>query len=211
MHEVCAGAKRELPGNQNTMNYRKFIILVFTVIASTIACNAQKAALKTNLISDAVTTPNLGIEFRMAPKWTFDISGQVNAWNIAGRRWRHWMVQPEARVWICEAFQGSFFGLHAIGGQFNIGNISKAFDFLGQHFSELKHHRYQGWGAGAGIAYGYDWILAKHWNLEFEIGVGVIYTVYDKYPCAVCGTKEGDGHHWYYGPTKLSLAIEYVF
>ena len=172
---------------------------------------AQNVGIKTNLISDAVTTPNLGVEFRMAPRWTFDVSGQLNMWNIHGRRWRHWMVQPEARVWICEAFQGSFFGIHAIGGQYNIGNIDTNIKFLGSDFSKLKDHRYEGWGVGGGIAYGYAWILSKHWNLEAEIGVGYIYTWFDRYPCGVCGTRQGSGHHNYFGPTKLSLAIEYLF
>lgn len=190
---------------------RKSLIVTLLLLLAGFGAKAQNVAIKTNLISDAVTSPNLGFEFRMAPKWTFDISGQVNAWNIHNRRWRHWMAQPEVRVWYCEAFQGSFWGLHAIGGQFNIGNIPHAFDFLGQHFSQLKDHRYQGWGVGGGISYGYDWILAKHWNLEFEIGVGYIYCNYDKYPCTECGTKEYSGHHNYFGPTKLALAIEYLF
>lgn len=194
------------------MNIRKAIVFTFMLLAAALPGLAQKAAVKTNLISDAVTSPNLGFEFKMAPKWTFDITGQMNAWNINDRRWRHWMVQPEARVWYCEAFQGSFWGLHLIGGQFNIGNIKNGIKFLGSDFSQLTHYRYQGWGAGAGIAYGYDWILSKHWNLEFEVGVGWIYTRFDKYPCAVCGTRiEKDKPHNYFGPTKLALAIEYLF
>ena len=132
-------------------------ILFLTILLTffcTLGIQAQKAAIKTNLLSDAATTPNLGLEFRMAPKWTFDLSGQMNAWNINNRRWRHWMVQPEFRVWYCEAFQGSFWALHLIGGQFNIGNINNNIKFLGSDFSKLKDHRYQGWGTGAGIGYG---------------------------------------------------------
>lgn len=194
------------------MKFRKALAVMAACLAFTPAMMAQKVGIKTNLISDAVTSPHLGVEFKMAPKWTMDISGQMNAWNIHDRRWRHWMAQPEARLWICEAFQGSFFGLHAIGGQFNIGNIPHLFDFLGSNFSQLKDHRYQGWGVGAGIAYGYSWILAKHWNMEAEIGIGWIYTRFDRYPCTECGTVEAkDLHHNYYGPTKLSLAIEYIF
>ena len=193
------------------MFIRKILILTLFILAFSLAGNAQKVGIKTNLISDAVTSPNLGVEFKMAPKWTFDLSGQVNAWNIHERRWRHWMVMPEARVWYCEAFQGSFWALHALGGMYNVGNIDTNVKFLGSNFAGLKDHRYQGWAAGAGIGYGYDWILAKHWNLEFEVGVGWIYTIYDIYPCGVCGTKQGRGHHNYFGPTKLSLAIEYIF
>ena len=193
------------------MTIKRLFATIGVCLAFTASAFSQKVAIKTNLISDAVTSPSLGIEFRMKPKWTMDISGQVNAWNISDRRWRHWMVQPEARYWFCEAFEDSFIGFHAIGGQFNIGNINNSISFLGSDFGKLKDHRYQGWGVGAGIVYGYDWMLSKHWNLEACIGVGWIHCWYDRYPCAVCGTKEGSGQHDYFGPTKLSLAIEYLF
>lgn len=194
------------------MTFRKTLVTLVLSLLAVPSLYSQHVAIKTNLISDAVTSPNLGVEFKMAPKWTMDISGQLNAWNIHERRWRHWMVMPEARLWICEPFQGSFWALHVLGGQYNVGNINTNVKFLDSDFSGLKDHRYQGWAVGAGIGYGYDWILSKHWNLEFEIGVGWIYTRYDQYPCAVCGTvEEKDKPHNYFGPTKLSLAIEYVF
>lgn len=194
------------------MNLKSFFILICLTFSIGLSANAQKVGIKSNLISDAVTSPNLGFEFRMSKRWTFDISGQLNAWNIHERRWRHWMAMPEFRVWTCESFQGSFFGIHLLGGQYNVGNIKNNIHFLGSDFSELTNNRFQGWAAGAGIGYGYDWMLAKHWNLEFEIGIGWIYTRYDKYPCVTCGTiDEKDGHHNYYGPTKFSLAIEYLF
>ncbi|MCH5237743.1 MAG: DUF3575 domain-containing protein [Muribaculaceae bacterium] len=193
------------------MSCKKTFIL-FLLIWATFGLKAQTVGIKTNLLYDATLSPNLGVEFKMAPKWTFDISGNINAWNINEHRWRHWLAQPEARLWICEAFQGSFFGLHALGGQYNVGNIKNNIKFLGSDFSQLSDFRYQGWYVGAGIAYGYAWMLGKHWNLEAEIGIGYIYTRFDKFPCTECGTKiEHDKPHNYYGPTKLNLAIEYLF
>lgn len=175
------------------------------------AC-AQKAALKTNLVSDALLSPNLGIEVGLAPKWTLNVAGQLNLWSVDGHKWRHWLVQPEGRYWFCRRFQGHFLGLHAIGGEYNFGNIPGGFNFLGSDFSRLKDRRYQGWGAGAGIGYGYDWAVGRHWNIEAEIGVGWIHTVFDEYPCARCGTKIASGkHHEYIGPTKAALNIVYLF
>ncbi len=176
------------------------------------ALSAQNVSLKTNLVSDATLSPNLGLQVGLAPKWTLNASAQLNLWSLNGQKWRHWLVQPEARYWFCRKFQGHFLGLHALGGQYNVGNIDWAFDFLGSKFSNLKDKRYEGWGAGAGIAYGYAWPVAKHWNIEAEIGVGWIYTRYDVYPCTVCGTKlDSDRVHNYFGPTKLALNIEYIF
>ena len=171
----------------------------------------EVVGIKTNLVGDALLSPNLALEIGLAPKWSLDVSGELNLWDVNGHKWKHWVVQPEARYWLCSRFAGHFFGVHALGGQYNFSNIKNSINFLGSDFSKLTDHRYQGWAAGAGIAYGYAWILDKHWNLEAEIGLGWIYTWYDRYPCAECGTSQGKGHHNYYGPTKLSLAIEYLF
>ena len=194
------------------MMFKRTIVLIAFLIAGISAGMAQKAGIKTNLISDAVTSPNLGVEFKLAPKWTLDVSGQLNLWNIHERRWRHWMVMPEARYWLCEVFHGSFFALHALGGKYNVGNIHNNVKFLGSDFSQMTNYTFEGWGVGAGIGYGYSWILAKHWNIEAEIGIGWIYTRYDKYRCFSCGDPVEKNHpHNYVGPTKLSVAIEYLF
>ena len=79
-------------------------------------------------------------------------------------------------------------------------------------FRKLLDNRYQGWGAGAGIAYGYAWPVHRHWNIEAEIGFGWIYTRFDSYPCAECGRKiDSDRPHNYVGPTKAALNIVYLF
>ena len=37
--------------------------------------SAQKVAVKTNLLYDATSTINLGVEFALTPKWTLDVAG----------------------------------------------------------------------------------------------------------------------------------------
>ncbi len=187
------------------------VIALLLLAGSSTGAFAQKAALKTNIVSDALLSPNLAIEVGLAPKWTLNTAGQLNLWSVDGHKWRHWLVQPEARYWFCRRFQGHFLGLHAIGGEFNFGNIDVNANFLGSDFRKLKDRRYEGWGIGAGIGYGYDWILSRHWNLEAEIGIGWIHARYDEYPCTVCGTKLGSGHHNYFGPTKAALNLVYLF
>ena len=62
------------------------------------------------------------------------------------------------------------------------------------------------------MAYGYSWIINRHWNFEAEIGFGWIYTRFDAYPCTHCGTKlANDRPHNYVGPTKAALNLVYVF
>ena len=174
---------------------------------------AQKVAVKTNLLYDATSTINLGTEFGLSPKWTLDVSANYNPWTYSNnKKWKHWLVQPEARYWFCNKMMGHFIGFHAIAGSYNIGNVNADFKFLGTDFSKLKDYRYEGWFVGAGVAYGYSWVLSKHWNLEAELGVGYTYSKSDKFECASCGEKlEDDKTHHYVGPTKAALNLVYVF
>ena len=153
---------------------KKLIMLCLLLLP--VAMSGQKVAVKTNILYDALLTPTLGVEAAMAPKWTFELNASLNAWAVDGHRWKQWMAQPEVRYWFCQRFSGHFVGAHLIGGQYNFGNIDMPFKFLGTDFSVLKDRRYQGWMAGAGLAYGYSWILSRHWNFEAEIGIGWIYT-----------------------------------
>ena len=43
---------------------------------------AQEVALKTNLVYDALFTVNLGAEVQFAPRWSLDLSGNLNAWTL---------------------------------------------------------------------------------------------------------------------------------
>lgn len=191
---------------------KKLSIALIMVFALCGGLKAQNVALKTNLIYDALLNVNLGLEFKTAPKWSFDVNGNFNGWTLSdNKKWKHWMVQPEMRYWLCEAFTGNFFGLELHGGQYNIGNVNTDFMFLGTDFAKLKDHRYEGWYAGAGITWGHSWLLSTHWNMEVELGIGWSYTKSDIYPCGKCGTKSGTKVHNYFGPTKAAFNVVYVF
>ena len=192
---------------------RMFVLLLVALTSMTQGVKAQDVAVKSNVLADAFLNPNLGIEVGLAPKWTLDVTGQFNAWTLSHeRRWKHWAVQPEVRYWFCDRFSGHFVGAHIHGGQYNIGGFDGKINFLGTDARKLKDNRYQGWFVGAGIAYGYAWILGRHWNLEAEIGLGYAYTRYDRFQCAGCGKKiETDKLHHYVGPTKAVINLVYVF
>ncbi len=162
-------------------------------------------AIKTNLLYWGTTTPNLGIEFRISDRFTIDASGNLNPWKFSeSRKMKHWLFQPELRYWMCRPFGESFWGLHLHGGQFNVGGIT----FLG--IKQLKNYRHEGWLVGAGISYGYQWILSNRWNLEASLGAGYAYINYDKFPCGDCGTRIKSSHKHYWGPTKAALSLIYI-
>jgi len=192
----------------------KIITVSVLVVAGAFqGIGAQNVGLKTNLLADGFLNPNIGMEVGLAPKWTLDLSGQYNGWVLShGRRWKHWAVQPEARYWFCDRFSGHFVALHAHCGQYNIGGFNGRVNLFGTDARKLRETRYQGWFGGAGIAYGYAWILGRHWNLEAEIGVGYSYTRYDRFRCTGCGKKTAtDRPHHYVGPTKAAINLVYLF
>jgi hypothetical protein len=178
-----------------------------------LSVSAQNWAVKTNLLYDMTATMNLGAEVRVSPQWTLDVSANWNPWTFSdNKKWKQLVVQPEARYWFCEAFNGHFVGAHLLGGIYNMGNWDTGFTFLGTDFGKLKDYRFEGWMLGVGVAYGYQWMLSKHWSVEAEIGIGYVYSQYDKYDCATCGeTYEQDKPHNYFGPTKAALSLIYVF
>ena len=61
---------------------KKVSILIVLVLGCFIESKAQKVALKSNLLYDATTTMNLGLEFGLARKWTLKTSAPLG--NTAG-------------------------------------------------------------------------------------------------------------------------------
>lgn len=190
---------------------KKWMLILFMIFITTLAYS-QKIAIKTNLLYDATTTFNLGAEFSLSSNLTLELSGNYNPWTFShNKKWKHWLAQPEIRYWTCEKFNGHFWGVHLLGGQVNTGNIKMNLKLWDINFRQLKDHRFEGWFVGAGIAYGYSWILGHHWNLEGELGIGYLHTKYTKYKCAKCGEKLNKGDKNYLGPTKAAVNLIYVF
>jgi hypothetical protein len=175
----------------------------------TVASRAQ-VAIKNNVLYDIATTPNLGVEVGLSKKTTAQLFYGLNPWKFSDtKQMRHWTLIPEYRYWLCHKFSGHFFGIHAMGGEFNVQGIDDPAGLL--PFDDLKNNRYEGWYVGGGLTYGYQWILGKHWNLEASLGVGYDYVQYKKSDCGTCGKLTEKDHTHYVGPTKLALSIMYLF
>lgn len=186
--------------------------MMVILCGSLISAAGQRIAIKTNLLYDATSTINIGLEAGLAPKWTLDISGNFNTWSKDSQtKWKHYMVQPEARYWLCDRFSRHFLGAHLIGGAFNFSGIDNNISFLGTDFSVLKDKRYQGYAYGAGLAYGFAFMLSRHLNLELEAGFGYICLDYDKFECSGCGQLSASGIHHYVGPTKAAVNLVFLF
>ena len=60
---------------------RKVILLILSFFLLE-SVSAQKIGVKSNVLYDAMTTMNVGVEFGIAPQWTLDISGGLEPLDI---------------------------------------------------------------------------------------------------------------------------------
>lgn len=189
------------------------------LLMSAACCQAQIVAVKTNLI----TPPSLAMEVSLKQRNSIQLSYEIRPYGFGQRggvdsKAQYWLVVPEYRRWMCSAMNGWFVGVHAMAGQFNIGNVNMPVP--GVFFSGLdigkavkETSRVEGTLAGAGINAGYQWILGRHWNLEVEAGVGYFHAWHKEYEyhCTECGSLIDKGETNYVGLTKLGISFMYVF
>lgn len=187
---------------------KKLLLITLVLLGSISAVNAQKVAIKNNLLYDATATPNLALEFGIGKKTTFELGAGLNWFNFSdNKKFKHLLLQPELRWWTCDVFNGHFFGVHAHGAQFNVGG----WDIPIGRLDTFKDSRYQGYLYGGGISYGYQWVLNPRWNLELSAGGGYARIHYDEFPCSDCGTKLNEGIYNYFGVTKAAVSLIYFF
>lgn len=185
------------------MNKSCLFLLTFLFVCVDI--QAQWVAVKTNLLYDAIATPNVGAEVAFNDHLTLEASGYYNGWNFSGRKsFKHWMAQPELRYWIHERFNGHFLGLHAQYMDYDFAGLDMMYGMK-------KKYAYDGYTYGGGLSYGYQLYLSPHWNLEFTAGFGYLRFEYDKYTFPEDGGGPiGKYRNDYWGVTKAGISIVYI-
>lgn len=163
---------------------------------------------KTNILMDLTCSPYFGFSFGLGNHWTLEFEGSYNPFTFSGgRKWKHGMGMIGGRYWTKDREEGHFVGAHAIGGVYNINKTY--FGFM--PIDNTGSNRYEGWGAGGGFSYGYRWNFNESWGMEGEIGLGYIYSGFDKFNCSACSERIESGSYNYWGPTKMSLNLIYRF
>lgn len=94
------------------MNFRVkagMLATLFCVVFCVEEASAQQLAVKTNLLYDATTTPNIGAELGIGKKHSLQLYYGLNPWKFntdSGKKYfKHWMLAPEYRYWFCHRFQ----------------------------------------------------------------------------------------------------------
>ena len=66
------------------------------------------------------------MEFGLGEQTTLELTGGYNPWTLdkeQNKKLKHWLVMPEFRYWLCERFNGHFFGIHTGYTFYNISGV----------------------------------------------------------------------------------------
>ena len=180
-------------------HWPKVVAAAALLLCST-AAQAQRVSLKTNALYWATASPNLGVEFRLNRHLTLNLEGAANRLKIKSYNTKAIAFTPEMRYWFSARPQaGHFVGLMGMGTHYNL---------------QLNKTRHNGDAFGAGITYGYSFVLSRHWSLETTLGLGALHVREDK-------TKEGapaTSYHstspnntkWVATPLKAGVTFVYI-
>lgn len=163
-------------------------------------------ALGSNVLYDALITPNVSLEIPMGKHWSLLADYTFPWWVTSDNRYA-WEIQKwdlGLRYWIgrrqvpMDVLRGHFFGLDLSAGYYDI---------------EPGHTGYQGEFLLAGLEYGYGFRLGTHWRLDLSIGAGWMGTRYRYYNGDARDEKllyKYNGRFTWIGPTKVGVSFKYI-
>lgn len=159
--------------------------------------------IKVNALEAAGLLANVGMEFRITPRLSFDVMGHYSPYDYFhdARKVRIFAIQPEVRYWFGESLvRGHFIGVHVPVSGFNIQLNDK------YRYQDPNHALW-----GVGVSYGYAMPLGKRerWGVEFTVGVGYMDIKYDVYEGVHNGRYLRTETINYFGPTRLGINFTY--
>lgn len=192
---------------------KKIHVLFFICVLSFAGVTTAKAqALKINLPTTLVGTPNIGVEFTVSQQlainadvlwapYMFKKHEEVLRALIGTAELRYY-VKPKY-YYTNDMFDGFYIGPYVMAGNFNFGF------YRGE---EKESFRRKGWGVSGGVSLGYKMYLSKRFRLDFNLGLGYAHLQYDKYylggEWAEYPLSYKDTKSWI-GPTKFGVHLVY--
>lgn len=139
----------------------KNLLLFLLLIASgTLCANAQRVGLKTNALYWAAGTPNLGLELRLSRCFTLNVEAGANLYDFHKFGLNAAVFSPELRYWHSARPQAGHF-------------VGALIDVKGFNEFRFKDRLHTAFAFGAGLSYGYSYVLSERWSVEGTVGVGL--------------------------------------
>lgn len=180
------------------------LLLPLGAAASCPECDdcAPRIALKSNLMHDALLTPDLGIELSLGKRFSISAEGVWAHWSkdASHRYWRVHGGWAELRVWLGEksrqrALTGHHLGVYGSAHTFD-------FEFGGKGWQ--SHNPVY----STGLSYGYSFALNRRLNLDLSARIGYLGGSVTKYhpQCDTYTCLDRKSLH-YFGPTSVEVTL----
>jgi len=186
---------------------KRIFLIIFITVAWMTKLQAQLVVANTELTSDALMAPNVGIEIVTGNLSSVGLNVLYSP-GIMGKEAKITAIQPEYRYWFSgRPIHQWFVGLGGIGVLFDVKRHGKVYD---------------GYGFGLGLTFGYVWNLnigkEKRLSLDFHGGFGGIfynrkeYFKTDNYDIdyTTDGSVQANAKGYYLLPTRIGISISYI-
>lgn len=171
-----------------------FLLLLIGGLSIT-SLKAQRFALKTNALTWATLSPNIGAEIILSNKVSLDLSATFNPFQIKDYRLHFVQLQPEVKYWFGRPLSQHYIGLT---GYFVNNNV------------QFGNFYYKGDLFAAGLTYGYAWVLNERWTMEASFGFGAVHYRQFKREETEKFTATPNKIGTILAPVKLGLTFSYI-
>jgi len=169
------------------------------------SCRPFYIGLSTNLLYDALLTPNIGVEIYLGRRWSV-AANWMYAWWKSDRKYRYHRIYGGdlelRRRFKTKKGRSPLTGHHAgIYGQI----LTYDLEWGGKGYLGNR------WSYGAGISYGYSAPIGNRLNLDFTIGIGYIGGKYFEYvPQGNCYIWQATKQRHWFGPTRAAVSLVWL-
>lgn len=189
---------------ETTGKMKKLYLILVSLAAVPLLAQAQQWSVGINAL-DAANVGTLSAEGSVAASRhiTVNASARINPWTFAEgtpdqKQHRHQTYAAGIRWWPWNVYSGWWMGAKAQFQEYNRGGFR-------------SRETEEGDAYGAGLSFGYTWMLHEHVNLEAGAGVWGGYRTYTVYACPTCGRKTDEGAKWFFLPNEAILSLVFVF
>ena len=183
-------------------------IMLFISLFSFRAQADEVVAIKNNLLYDATATPNLQLEFKLAPKWSLELGAGFNPFPLDDTKfpkWRHLSAWLAPRYWFCNVFNKGFISANVAYAHYNVAGSAYPVSWM---YKQVKESRYEGDAVLAGLSFGWHFPITHYFSIELEGGVDAGYSWYKQYECRHCGDLTDENGRWAVLP-KLGVNLSF--
>ena len=165
----------------------------------------QKFSVSTDLVGyAALGTFNIDVSYAFSRHWSVEAGARYNPFTFhEGDPERQFQCRQQsyslgARLWPWHIWSGWWFASKLRYQEYNAGGI-------------ISRETQEGDRFGIGLYSGYTYMVSKHFNVEFGVGVWGGVDFYKRYSCPTCGFTTAEGKKGFVLPDDIKISLAYVF